>query len=171
VRGHVKFCPRCGARTKKVRIGAVKRDSCPSCEEIFYDNPLSAVAIVAEKDGRVVFIKRNVQPAKGMWALPGGFIEQGESVEGAALRELREETGLKAKKAEIIKVTTAQTMFFKTLIIIGVRATGLTGSLKAGDDAGDAKWCRLDKTPSVTFPAHKLFVMQVKKKIQAHEKR
>jgi ADP-ribose pyrophosphatase YjhB (NUDIX family) len=164
VRGIIRFCPRCGGKTRKKTIGETKRDSCPSCDEVFYDNPLSAVAIVAEKDGRVVFIKRNIQPAKGMWALPGGFIEQGESVEKAALRELREETGLKAKKAEVIKVVTAQSLFFRTLIIIGVKATGLTGKMKAGDDAGDARWYDINRTPAVTFPAHKLFVKEVRRK-------
>jgi 8-oxo-dGTP diphosphatase len=165
MRGKVRFCPRCGGRTKKIIVGETKRDTCPSCREIFYDNPLSAVAVVAEKDGRVLFIKRNVQPAKGMWALPGGFIEQGESVEKAAIREFREETGLKAKKAEIIKVVTTHTMYFKTLIIFGLKVTGFTGKMHAGDDACDVKWYNIDKIPGITFPAHKLFVRKVKKQL------
>lgn len=163
MRGKVKFCPRCGGRTSRLVVGETPRDNCPACDEIFYDNPLCAVAIVAEKDGKVIFIKRNVEPAKGMWALPGGFIEQGESVEKAALRELREETGLKAKKAEIIKVVTAQTLYFKTLILIGVRVSGLNGKIKAGDDACAVKWCGINKIPGITFPAHRLFVKEVKK--------
>ena len=121
------------------------------------------MAVVAEKNGKILFVKRDVQPAKGMWALPGGFVEQGESVEEAAIRELKEETGIKAEKAEIIKVVTAQSALFKTLILIGAKATGLCGKLKAGDDACDVKWYDADKTPAVTFPAHKLFIREVKK--------
>ena len=163
MRGKVKFCPRCGKSAKTAVIGGTKRALCPACREIFYDNPLSAVAVVAEKDNKVLFIKRAVQPAKGMWALPGGFIEQGESVEQAALRELLEETGIKAKKAEIIKVVTAQSAVFRTLIFIGVKASGISGKLKAGDDACDARWYDIDKIPAVTFPAHRVFVKEANK--------
>ena len=161
MRGRVKYCPRCGKSTRTAVIGGTKRVLCVSCDEIFYDNPLSAVAVVAEKDGKILFIKRAVQPAKGMWALPGGFIEQGESVERAAMRELKEETGIKAKKAEIIKVVTAQSSFFRTLILIGVRVSGISGNLKAGDDACDARWYDMGKMPAVTFPAHRLFIKKV----------
>jgi 8-oxo-dGTP diphosphatase len=161
MRGKVKFCPRCGKRTVKKDLNGIARDCCDSCGEVFYDNPLCAVAVVAEKGGKVIFIKRNVEPAKGMWALPGGFIEQGETVEEAALRELNEETGVSAEKAEIIKVASENTFFFRTLIIIGVRAYGISGELKAGDDAGEVKWCDIGKTPKITFPAHKIFVREV----------
>jgi 8-oxo-dGTP diphosphatase len=161
MRGKVKFCPRCGKRTVKKDINGIMRDCCDSCGETFYDNPLCAVAIVAEEKGKVLFIKRNVEPAKGMWALPGGFIEQGETVEGAALRELNEETGVTAESAEIIKVVTENTFFFRSLIIIGVRATGISGKPKAGDDACDVKWCDIRKIPAVTFPVHRLFIKKV----------
>ncbi len=165
MRGKVKFCPRCGRRTVKKKVNGISRDCCDSCGEIFYDNPLSAVAVVAGQNGKVLFVKRNVEPAKGMWALPGGFIEQGETVETAALRELREETGIKAEKAEIIKVVTENTLFFRTLIIIGVRASGITGKPRAGDDAGDVRWFDMDKTPKITFPAHRLFIKKVKSEL------
>jgi 8-oxo-dGTP diphosphatase len=163
MRGKVRFCPRCGSKTESRLIAGAKRDMCRSCDEIFYDNPLSAVAVAAEKDGKILFIKRNVQPAKGMWALPGGFIEQGETVEQAAIRELKEETGIKAQKAEIIKVVTAQSSLFRTLILIGVKVSGISGKLKAGDDACDARWYDMRAIPAVTFPAHRLFVKEVRK--------
>lgn len=165
MRGKVKFCPRCGGRTEVRTIGETKRDACAACDEIFYDNPLSAVAVVAEKDGKVLFIKRNVRPAKGMWALPGGFIEQGETVEKAAIREFREETGLKARKAEIIKVASANSVFFRTLIIIGVKVSGISGKMKPGDDACDVKWVDAGKIP-LTFQAHRVFVKIVKSNLE-----
>jgi ADP-ribose pyrophosphatase YjhB (NUDIX family) len=161
-KSRVNFCPRCGRKTVSRKISGETRSCCAGCNEIFYDNPKSAVAVVAEQDGRIVFIKRKVAPAKGMWALPGGFIEQGESVERAALRELREETGLRAKKAEIIKVVTEHTVFYGSIILIGVRASGLNGRLKAGDDAAGVKWVNIDKTPVVTFASHKTFIKSVK---------
>jgi len=155
VRGRIRFCPRCGGRTSRRQVMGIKRYMCDSCDEVFYDNPLCAVAVMAVKDGRLLLVKRAVGPAKGFWALPGGFIEQGESPEKAGLRELKEETGVTAESAKIICVKTEHTAFFGTLIIIGVIADCVKGCLKPGDDASDARWFETNEMPFVVFRSHR----------------
>ncbi len=61
-------------------------------------------AVIINKKGEILLIKRKNEPYKGYWALPGGFVEYGEKVEEALKREIKEETGLKAKKIELVGV-------------------------------------------------------------------
>ncbi|TAL47058.1 NUDIX hydrolase, partial [archaeon] len=56
--------------------------------------PIATVGAIIEKDGKILFTKRNHEPFKGKWALPGGHVEQNETVEDAVVREIKEETNL-----------------------------------------------------------------------------
>ncbi len=70
------------------------RDVCLRCGRIHYDNPKVLVGIIVHWRDRIVLCRRATDPAKGCWNVPMGFLEQGESLEEAGVRELREETGL-----------------------------------------------------------------------------
>ncbi|MDA0812370.1 MAG: NUDIX domain-containing protein [Verrucomicrobia bacterium] len=95
-----RFCPGCGTPTSgpaatQQRQSTAKKFECTSCGYVMYFNPGSAVAaILAVPDGRVLFLRRQRDPGKGMLGLPGGFIDPGESAEQALTREVSEETGL-----------------------------------------------------------------------------
>jgi 8-oxo-dGTP diphosphatase len=104
-----KFCPRCGS---ELRFGAVEgedrhRSSCPSCGHISYVNPrLVVTALPITHDGRLILLRRGIEPGRGAWAQPGGFLEVDESVDEAAVRETREETGLEVQPGEIVGLYT-----------------------------------------------------------------
>lgn len=100
-------------------------------------NPYPTVDIIVEKNDGVVLIRRK-NPPYG-WALPGGFIEYGESAEEAAVREAKEETNLEIDLKELFHVYSApdRDPRFHTISIVFI-AKG-SGKLKAGDDAGDAR--------------------------------
>lgn len=66
--------------------------------------PSLAVDVIISSDAGVVMIKRGQGPYKGMWALPGGFVQYGEEVEDAAVREAREETGLRVRLRKLVGV-------------------------------------------------------------------
>lgn len=97
---HFKFCPRCG----QPRTGApVIPFRCTACDFLFYFNPtVAAAAIISRPDGRVLFITRAKEPARGSLAFPGGFIDIGERAEDGLQREIREEVGLQIGDPEFL---------------------------------------------------------------------
>ncbi len=152
------FCHKCGGKLSKKNDNILVRKYCEKCGRFYYNNPLPAVAVVVRQNTGVLLVKRGIAPAKGLWALPGGFIEGAESPEKAALRELKEETGLKGKKARILGITAENTIFFGGILVIGVEVYGVSGKLKAGDDAAEAAYYEKNKIPFIPFRAHREFV-------------
>ncbi len=123
---------------------------CPHCsKKLSPRNPLPTVDIIIEIDGAVVLIERK-NPPHG-WALPGGFVDYGESFEMAALREAQEETGLEvtalrqfhtySDPGRDLRMHTASTVFI-------ARAQGRP---RAGDDAAEAALFRQDDLPELAF--------------------
>ena len=70
---------------------------CPACGEVHYENPLNVVGTVPVWGDQVLLCRRNIEPRYGLWTLPAGFLELGESVEAGALRETVEESGAKVE--------------------------------------------------------------------------
>jgi ADP-ribose pyrophosphatase YjhB (NUDIX family) len=91
-----RFCPECGKET--VSYVNSRHWVCASCGFDLYNNVAAAVGVIIEdREGRVLFIRRGKEPRKGFLALPGGFVDPGESAEEAARRECLEETSLQAE--------------------------------------------------------------------------
>lgn len=153
-----RYCPYCKGRLDYKSTRGLKLKHCTKCDRIFYDNPASGVAILVEKEKKILFVKRNVIPKKNRWALPGGFIEQGETIEKAALRELKEESGIEGKNVKILSIFAEQTKIFGTVIAVGVLVTAGNTNIKAGDDAKEAKFFNIDKMPKIAFKSHKFFI-------------
>lgn len=149
-----KYCPYCGTGIIKKKEGDVLREHCPSCHVFFYDNPLPVVSCILMKEREVLLVKRGNQPYKGKWCLPSGFAETGESIQDAALRELREETGLRGKITGLVNADSTKNHFYGDLIFhtFEVELTG--GSLRAGDDAVDAKYFPIHHTPVLAFKSN-----------------
>ena len=113
--------------------------------------PLVGVGAVILSEKGVVLIKRGKPPGAGSWSLPGGAQKVGETVFEAALREIKEETGLDAKIHGLIDVVDSITRDAKGLVqyhytLVDVWATPVNGdSPQAGGDAADAQWISLDE--------------------------
>ena len=75
----------------------LKRYYCPECDTIFYTNPNVVVGALCIRNDKILMAKRNINPRKGLWTLPAGFMENAETLQDGALRETFEETGSKAK--------------------------------------------------------------------------
>jgi len=93
----IKFCRNCSAAVV-YRLpddgDTHERAVCPRCHTIHYENPLNVVGTIpVSDDGRVLLCQRNIEPRRGLWTLPAGFMELGESLSAAAQRETDEEAG------------------------------------------------------------------------------
>ncbi len=90
----IKFCSACGSPTEeKIPLDDDHaRSVCTNCGQIHYINPKMVVGCIPELDGKILLCKRNIEPQKGKWTLPAGFLEDKESVQDGAMRETKEET-------------------------------------------------------------------------------
>lgn len=103
------FCSNCGSALRLGSIDGEDRDrlSCAACGHIAYVNPrLVVTTLPITDDGRLVLLRRGIEPGRGAWAQPGGFLEVDETVHQAAIRETLEETGLVVEPGEIIGLYT-----------------------------------------------------------------
>ena len=104
---------------RKRQIAGRTRIVCPNCGFVLDQNKVTGLGVLVEMDGCVVLVRRGHNPFKGLWALPSGFIEADESIEEAAIREYKEETGLDVVRAygehgrdlEPVAPITARTMY------------------------------------------------------------
>ena len=100
----IHFCRQCGTAVEQ-RVpddGDTKlRAICPACGTIHYQNPLNVVGTVPYLGDRVLLCKRNIEPRRGFWTLPAGFMELGESTAEGALRETHEEAGAEIELEEL----------------------------------------------------------------------
>ena len=90
------FCVRCGGhlKLKLVKDGEPERLVCQSCGYIQYLNPRVASGAIVLQNGKLLLLQRGIEPAYGKWVFPGGFVDAGETLEGAAQRESMEEAGI-----------------------------------------------------------------------------
>jgi len=97
-------------------------------------------AVVKDAQGRLLLIKRGHEPGAGLWSLPGGRIEPGETDAEALVREMLEETGLTVEPGRLIGSVKRQGRGGDVIDIRDYAATVISGTLRAGDDAADARW-------------------------------
>lgn len=138
-----RFCPYCGQPLEeKMRFGQV-RPTCPACHFVYFRDPKVAVIALVLHRGRVLLIKRAVDPGKGLWALPGGYMDAGEMPQAALQREMMEEVGLPIQVDELLAiypmtngdgVRTGIVLAFQASLAAGHRLTDI------GDDAAAAGW-------------------------------
>lgn len=96
------FCPVCAERLQKSIIDNNLRSSCPNCSYVDWGNFSLGVGGVLWHEGKVLLVQRAHNPGKGAWTIPGGYVDQGESIGDAIVREIQEETGIEAKPLSII---------------------------------------------------------------------
>ena len=150
-----KHCLYCGGEITKKREDGVLRDFCPCCNSYFYENPLPVVSTIIESSRRILLVKRGRAPSKGLWCLPSGFAEAGESIEEAALRELKEETGIKGKIVKLLDVDSYKSRFYGDLLFLTFVVEQSGGKLCAGDDCVQARFWPVNKLPPLAFRSNK----------------
>jgi ADP-ribose pyrophosphatase YjhB (NUDIX family) len=137
-----RFCPVCGSpfEPRVLRTGEPARLVCTSgaCGFVFYLDPKVAVGTVITRPNRdIVLVKRAIEPGYGKWVFPGGYVDRGEEVTLAAIREAREEAGLDVRLDRLIGI---YSYAGRTPIIIVYAATIVGGELVVDEEGLEARW-------------------------------
>jgi ADP-ribose pyrophosphatase YjhB (NUDIX family) len=144
---HYKFCPMCGGalEPRLLKSSEPPRLVCARCAFVFYLDPKVAVGtIIRDAHNHVVLVRRAIEPGYGRWVFPGGFVDRGEPVTTAAIREAREEAGIDIRLDELINVYSYPG---KAPVIIVYAATMLGGCLACDDEGLEVRFFAPDEIP------------------------
>lgn len=143
------YCQRCGQLTHEREIDGRLRPVCIACGAVTWLDPKVAVAVVIERDGKVLLgLRAPGTREPGKWGIPAGFVDRGERVEDAAIREMAEETGL---HVTIGPVLAAISDTGDPVILLVYPALSATGDPVAGDDLVELGWFAPDALPDLAF--------------------
>lgn len=118
----------------------------------YTSNVIPTVDAIIEKNGKILLIRRRKEPFTGSWALPGGWVDEGETVEEAVVRETREETGLDVSPIAITGVYSQPGRDPRgNFITISFVCEVISGEERVGEDVAEVKWFPLDTIPELAF--------------------
>jgi ADP-ribose pyrophosphatase YjhB (NUDIX family) len=128
-----RFCPQCGGslEARLLKDSEPTRLVCTGCEFVFYLDPKVAACTICMVDGGIVLLRRGIEPQYGKWVFPGGFVDRGELVTDAAVRETREEVNL---RVGITGILDAYSFPGTEVVVIVYAAEVLGGTPEAGDE-------------------------------------
>ncbi len=119
---------------------------CAACGFVHFRDPKVAAAVLVSDSGRVLLIRRAVDPGRGLWALPAGFVEIGELPDEAAAREALEETGLHVAVDNLLGIRLI-TNPAKPGLLLTYSGQAMGGHLQANDDVSEARWFDAGEIP------------------------
>ena len=151
--GTIRFCPLCAGSLSRAPVPPDFREQavCAACGFVFYLNPKVVAGTIPEQDGRILVTRRSINPGKGLWTFPGGFVDFGESVTDAAMRETFEETGLKVELTGLHNVYS----YPGAPVIIVYRASVVGGTLTVCSENDLLEWVTPAEIPwdALAFPS------------------
>jgi len=154
--GHVEynFCPRCGGKLERRKIKPIEPERlvCQGCSFIFYLDPKVVAGTIFTIDRKVVLLRRGVEPAMGKWVFPGGYVDRGESVREAAIRETKEECDLDVRLVALLEVYSYPR---SPNVIVVYAAEVIGGQLSARDESVEAQTFASAEIPwqELAFPS------------------
>ena len=143
-----KYCSVCATILEFKEVAGRQRPVCPACGYIVYHDPKVAATCIVERDHKILMIKRGNEPGIGLWSLPGGYVDRGEIVEEAAVREVLEETNIKVEVDYLVGLFSEQG---HPVIVAAFAAREVGGALEAGPEALDVGFFPQDDLPPLAF--------------------
>ncbi len=133
-----KFCPLCGGNltNRLIKAGEPLRLVCSVCGFVFYIDPKLAVLALVPYQGGLVMVRRSIEPGYGLWVVPGGFVDVGEEVEEAVVRETLEEAGLTVRVVRLLNVHSYR---HSRTVVLSYITEYVSGELTAGDEELEAR--------------------------------
>lgn len=149
----IRFCPLCAGALGREAVPPDQREQavCSRCRFVFYLNPKVVAGTIPEQDGRILLTRRSINPGRGLWTFPGGFVDFGETVTDGARRETFEETGLHVELTGLLNVYSYPGS--PVIIVYNARVTGGELTPCAENDAFD--WLKPSEIPwpKLAFPS------------------
>jgi 8-oxo-dGTP diphosphatase len=142
-----RFCPACGGRLEGRLLKATEpeRPVCTACGYVVYLDPKVAVGtIIRTNGGELVLVRRAIEPGYGLWVFPGGYVDRGEEITAAAIREAREESGLDVRIDRLVNI---YSYGGRSPIIIVYAASILGGELCGDDECLEARLFTREEIP------------------------
>ena len=143
------YCHRCGEVLEEQHVAGALRPKCEGCGEVVFLDPKLAVVVIASRDSQILMVKRDIDPMMGRWSFPSGYVDRGEVVEEAAVREVREETNVEVSLEALLGVYSRQNA---PVVLVAYAARIVGGSPEAGDEAQAVKLFSADDLPPLPFP-------------------
>jgi len=142
-----RFCPLCGAPLERrvLKTTEPERPVCTRCGFVFYIDPKIAVGtIIRSASGRLVLVRRAIEPGYGKWVFPGGYVDRGEALPDAAIREAREECGLDVRLDGLVNI---YSYAGRAPVIVVYAGTAVDGTLAADEESLEAAEFDRDSIP------------------------
>lgn len=135
---NIKFCIECAAPLRRL----TNTDYVCANKHHFYNSPTATVAVVFARGAEVLFSKRAINPNKGKYDFPGGFLEYNESAVAACIRETKEETGVVIEPSSLHLLTTYNEEYLPNISVIDLIfvTTAWSGEFTASDDSASLEW-------------------------------
>ena len=143
-----RYCPQCAGRLRDSSVEGVRRPVCPDCGRIVYYDPKLATAMILERGGAVLLVRRATEPGLGLWSLPGGYVDRGEVVEEAAVREVWEETGLRTRVARLVGVFSEKG---SPVVLVVYAGEILEGEPQAREEVMEVGFFEVGELPPLAF--------------------
>ncbi len=151
-----RFCTACGGALLPREEEGRSRLACPECGWVAYENPVPAAAVLVTRGRAVLLCRRAIEPFVDSWCLPAGFLEIDETVETAAVREVREETGLLVRLSGLHDVLTVEDDPRKVGLLVVFTAEEVGGELEPGPECREVGFSSLDALPDdIAFQNHR----------------
>ena len=141
---------RCAASLATRQVAGKPRRACPACGWVHFVEPKIGVGVMVVEGGRLLLVRRAMDPEKGKWSLPAGYLDYGESPIETAVREAREETGLEVRVTGLVDAFHNPPGAGASVFLL-YRATRTGGEPRAGDDADAVAFFGRDDLPSLAF--------------------
>jgi ADP-ribose pyrophosphatase YjhB (NUDIX family) len=144
-----RFCPNCGGHLSERLLETEERPRlvCDQCQRILYLNPRVVAGVIVARGGRLLLLRRSIEPRYGTWTFPAGYMEIDETAEEAAVREAEEEAGLKVKLGPLVGVYSRPAPESPGILVVVFQGRQPRGRVKIGHEVLEARWFALADIP------------------------
>ncbi len=150
-----RFCPECGTALREQAVDGTARAVCPQCGYIHFRDPKLVAVTLITKGDHVLLVQRDIEPARGLWSLPGGYVNWDEHPEAAAVRECAEEIRARVELRGLLGIVQVITPAKVGIVIMAYRGDIVDGEPQVGHEVQQVAYFPLHQLPPLAFESHR----------------